>query len=338
MEKNWLIRTVEYRILGPASKDKVIELIRKGSLRSDDELCMGNGFWFFVREKELVDRYLFTDEAQHFNPISEAQTVLAKEKVEVTAKIPTKKDALLKIQSIDRTIEAMSKNADGTFMIRFPKEEDLEYPDLNCINTAPPDQTSQTEGTVLLHMNQRNQKPGLEAKKDLGKVKAPKKEKLPIKDDSGIFFPDSSDLEYPEIDQHIEEREKKEKPESEMDDHIEKTEPAIVAQELKVEALRSNQTSAVTNPAKLRGPDTRKVEEYKNKRGHKGKIEVSEKNLGNRSHLLIYIMVLGIIIIGLGFYFYFKNINTEFSLIKNLNPIQNLYAQENDESLSKKKS
>lgn len=76
MGKNWLIRTKSNHILGPVSKEKVLELYQNGSIKPDDEICSGNGYWFFIRESELVDRYLVGSTAQLFNPISEAKDVL----------------------------------------------------------------------------------------------------------------------------------------------------------------------------------------------------------------------------------------------------------------------
>lgn len=76
MGKNWLIRTKSNHILGPVSKDKVLELYKNGSIKQDDEICSGNGYWFFIRESELVDQYLLGDNQQSFNPISEAKDVL----------------------------------------------------------------------------------------------------------------------------------------------------------------------------------------------------------------------------------------------------------------------
>lgn len=76
MGKNWLIRTKSNHILGPVSKEKVLELYQNGSIKQDDEICSGNGYWFFIRESELVDRYLLGNAIQTFNPISEAKDVL----------------------------------------------------------------------------------------------------------------------------------------------------------------------------------------------------------------------------------------------------------------------
>ena len=76
MGKNWLIRTKSNHILGPVSKEKVLELYQNGSIKQDDEICSGNGYWFFIRENELVDKYLLGNTSQSFNPISEAKDVL----------------------------------------------------------------------------------------------------------------------------------------------------------------------------------------------------------------------------------------------------------------------
>lgn len=76
MDKNWLIRTKSNHILGPVSKEKVQELYKNGSIKPDDEVCSGNGYWFFIREEDLVARFLLGHEVQGFNPISEAKDVI----------------------------------------------------------------------------------------------------------------------------------------------------------------------------------------------------------------------------------------------------------------------
>jgi hypothetical protein len=76
MGKNWLIRTKSNHILGPVSKEKVLELYQNGSIKQDDEICSGNGYWFFIRENDLVEKYLLGNDHQSFNPISEAKDVL----------------------------------------------------------------------------------------------------------------------------------------------------------------------------------------------------------------------------------------------------------------------
>ena len=76
MDKNWLIRTKSNHILGPISKEKVLELYHNNSIKPDDEVSCGNGFWFYVREDDMVERFVLGNEIQSFNPISEAKDVL----------------------------------------------------------------------------------------------------------------------------------------------------------------------------------------------------------------------------------------------------------------------
>jgi hypothetical protein len=70
--KNWLIRTNTNHILGPVSKNKIKELIENGSISEHDEITSGNGYWFFVREKSLLDKFVYGEDKQEFNPVSDA--------------------------------------------------------------------------------------------------------------------------------------------------------------------------------------------------------------------------------------------------------------------------
>ncbi len=76
-EKNWLIRTPRKKILGPVSKEKIIELLDNGELSDEDEICSGNGYWFWAKEKELIDKYIYGDTPQAFNPLDEGKSVLS---------------------------------------------------------------------------------------------------------------------------------------------------------------------------------------------------------------------------------------------------------------------
>lgn len=121
MDKNWLIRTRSNHILGPISKEKVLELYNNGSVKPDDEVCSGNGFWFFIRENEMVERYLFGQDVQGFNPISEAKDVLT---------IPTVPSSRMSGQyNDDITIV-------GGLNLSMLKEPAIPHP-----SVIPPDQT-----------------------------------------------------------------------------------------------------------------------------------------------------------------------------------------------------
>jgi hypothetical protein len=88
MEKDWLIRTHHNQILGPVSKEKIKYLINENTLTGEDEITCGNGFWFKIKEKELVEKYIFGDFVQSFDPIGEAEDVLtAPEKDDLSKKL-----------------------------------------------------------------------------------------------------------------------------------------------------------------------------------------------------------------------------------------------------------
>ncbi len=99
--KNWLIRTKSGHILGPVTKDKILELHKSKAIREDDEVSSGNGYWFAMNEQDLVTRFLLGNETQEFNPISEVDSVLGDDGIPLT-------------------------DAEEC----LPRESDLDYPDL----------------------------------------------------------------------------------------------------------------------------------------------------------------------------------------------------------------
>ncbi|MFZ4712436.1 MAG: hypothetical protein ACOYL6_01875 [Bacteriovoracaceae bacterium] len=119
MIKNWLIRTKSNHILGPISKAKVTELYKNGSVKPDDEFCSGNGYWFFVKEKALVDRYLLGDENQEFNPISEANDVLSEGNA----------TAVFNLKNLHAHNEK-EKEKEKEEELKLPTDDDLDYPDM----------------------------------------------------------------------------------------------------------------------------------------------------------------------------------------------------------------
>lgn len=74
MIKKWLIRTKNNHILGPVSKEKIRELISNGTIKGDDEVCSGNGYWIYIREQDLISKYILGDSSQSFNPVQEARS------------------------------------------------------------------------------------------------------------------------------------------------------------------------------------------------------------------------------------------------------------------------
>ena len=72
----WLIRSSDRKIFGPVSREKVVKLYEDKIIKDDDEICAGNGYWFYLREKEFLEKYLFGDETQPFDPMSESKDML----------------------------------------------------------------------------------------------------------------------------------------------------------------------------------------------------------------------------------------------------------------------
>jgi len=129
--RNWLIRTGQNQILGPVSKEKIAEFINKGTLSLMDEVSSGNGFWFYIREKELVDRHIFGDVPQGYNPISEAKTVLANNlKSDVTTSINA-----APINAVDDRRHQKTQQSGKEVL---PSSDDLEYPDLTVVGIENP--------------------------------------------------------------------------------------------------------------------------------------------------------------------------------------------------------
>ena len=123
MERNWLIRTSQNQILGPVAKSKVLEFLQKGALGSNDEVTSGNGYWFSLKETELVDKYLHGDIPQSYNPISEAKSVLSKrdnpDKTTSINTAPANKTQILKTSQTPGVL---------------PANDDLEFPDITVVN------------------------------------------------------------------------------------------------------------------------------------------------------------------------------------------------------------
>lgn len=106
IKRNWLIRTRDNQILGPISKKKIIELFENGSLDPNDEVCSGNGYWFFLKEKDLVDQYIYGEVVQEFNPVSEGKDVLTAQKTEQES-------------------------------LKLPSDDDLAYPEIASVIIGP---------------------------------------------------------------------------------------------------------------------------------------------------------------------------------------------------------
>ena len=143
--RKWLIRMKDQKILGPASKEKILELYHNKSLSGDDEVCSGNGYWFYIREKELLERYLLGNQEQSFGFFSGIdQDAPANERKEdeeystdqddfdhpditLVSSVDTDQDDKIEDQEIE------AENAGPA--IHYPAGEDLSYPE---VDNRPP--------------------------------------------------------------------------------------------------------------------------------------------------------------------------------------------------------
>jgi hypothetical protein len=151
--KNWLIRTRAKQVLGPVSKKKIVEFVEKGSLAPEDEISCGNGYWIAIKERELLDKYLYGDVPMEFNPISEAKPVLVVQqrnsggtssfnpglsskvkKLKNDSKLPENDDLSYPDNSSNQTddtqfikIPPKKSAADAN----LPDQSDLSYPDMD---------------------------------------------------------------------------------------------------------------------------------------------------------------------------------------------------------------
>lgn len=108
MDRKWLVRLTNKDILGPYDRDEVLKLIHDGELKNDDEVCSGNGYWFALKETELVEKFVSKGELQPFNPVSEATTLFAdssQESLDNLDGLQEEKDDVTQVVSVDEVGE-----------------------------------------------------------------------------------------------------------------------------------------------------------------------------------------------------------------------------------------
>lgn len=146
-DRTWLIRTKQNKILGPLSKQKVIDLVQTESLTGEDEVCSGNGYWFWIKEKELVDKYLLGESEQSFNPVCEAQTLFDLNPPvadELKQPATSVEEVHIDLSGIETSgpsnkefkySDDADEDSEHTTLeeVLFPEEDDLDYPDMEAI-------------------------------------------------------------------------------------------------------------------------------------------------------------------------------------------------------------
>ena len=211
MERNWLIRTTQNQILGPVAKAKLLEFLQKGALGLNDEVSSGNGYWFSLKEKDLVEKYLHGDIPQGYNPISESKSVLSKrDNPERTTSIntsPANKTQVLKMETSAPVV--------------LPANSDLEYPDITVIKTVsleavapveemklpnPDDLEFPDMAMITESLNSRND-PALihnydneQAAHKIETKHGPVEKALPeVVSSEPVVYPEDDDLAYPDM-------------------------------------------------------------------------------------------------------------------------------------------
>ena len=191
------------------AKSKVLEFLQKGALGLNDEVTSGNGYWFSLKEKDLIDKYLFGDVPQGYNPISESKSVLSKrENPDKTMSLnatPANKTQVLKggnlpsdilpgesdleypdITMVHSHIAPIAKiNSAALEEIKLPTSEDLEFPDISLIRVAienlPKPQVETQQAPVVA-------------------IKSPIIEKVEVISTSEpVIYPKDDDLAYPDM-------------------------------------------------------------------------------------------------------------------------------------------
>ncbi len=221
MERNWLIRTSQNQILGPVAKQKLLEFIQKGALGLTDEVASGNGYWFSLKEKDLVEKYLYGDLPQSYNPISESKSVLSRtEHPEKTTSINSAPANQTQHTQVIKVADIIGNAS--------PKTSDLEFPDVTVVQKAPvltpaldlseeahqkiPDASDLEFPDVAAITSEVSAgfKPAIERpKEEVKEATAPSfklelktQESKPSKEASSeeIVFPDEDDLAFPDMD------------------------------------------------------------------------------------------------------------------------------------------
>jgi len=187
--------------------------MEKGALGLNDEVTSGNGFWFSLKEKDLVDKFLYGDIPQGYNPISESKSVLSKrENPDKTTSLntaPANKTQVLKVAN------------EGPATL--PKQEDLEYPDITLIQSAPSVATTSTaspQDDIKLPASDdlefpditivaRPSAPAFQSGHDGAQThaeSAPRPVEVkktiaePVADEGPAVYPKDDDLEFPDLD------------------------------------------------------------------------------------------------------------------------------------------
>ncbi len=332
-EKNWLIRTKKRQILGPVTKQKVIEFVQKGALSDDDEVTSGNGYWFSISEKNLLDKYVHGDLPQSFNPISEAPNVLTiKEESNHTSSLnpdtmPNEQErpGASKEEVATMPNADTSSNEDDSGPSILPSDDDLGFPDMD----EPQEETKLPDNSELDYPDMVSAEPIQAAPVVNIAKKLPASqvvvEELSQKSDEDAILPKGSDLEYPSIEEDIS---FKVATENSDEDSTQEIPPEIVQEIREPEADLQFSEVPVSEEAVPKKKVKKKSKTKKNRK--------TPKKRNDAAYLVVFFTLVAIALSGV-YYYYTKILNKELGQLDGLKFIRNVKAQPIDVELLKKK-
>lgn len=193
--RKWLIRTNNNQIFGPVTKEKILEFYRDKTLTLEDEVCSGNGYWFYLREEELIQKYLIGNIDQPFNPISEAKDVLDFTS-DIENQIGDRRKAPEPVATGELTEDGQQTFIPSADDLAFPDEEEQEESDdITVMKNLSSDLLDLRQDTELEPKNPSSTQSMYQ--KELGKGL-----ELNIEDedyDDEVHYPADEDLAYPDL-------------------------------------------------------------------------------------------------------------------------------------------
>ncbi|MGZ3787587.1 MAG: hypothetical protein ACXVLQ_03650, partial [Bacteriovorax sp.] len=174
-------------------------------------------YWFSLKEKHLVEKYLHGDVPQGYNPISESKSVLSRrdnpDKTTSLNTAPANKTQVMRagkeeaavipassdleypdITLVNMTASSQLKNIEAPHAedMKLPAQEDLEFPDITMISTNANQSMSGQEGHL------QSLAPALKPVEV--KSRPPEKsEASSVSGEGPIVYPADDDLDYPDM-------------------------------------------------------------------------------------------------------------------------------------------
>lgn len=290
MKRNWLIRTKNNKILGPLPKEKVVELYNAGDLKELDEVCSGNGYWFWIKEKELVEKYLVGEAEQSFNPVSEAQTVLCHSKggsvLGVSKESNTENTQVLQVP-IDLKKKSEKLETDDDEEVVVPLTNDLDYPDDEFIENVKDEVEKELRDFKVSNDSQEGQDFVEKRSEKHSKKLEVIKDGDSIIDETDVLLPEVDDLDYPDTESF----------ESVKDELNESRQSAEGSSESdSVEPLKNQETDSTSTDKKDVVNSVRKVRKKKRRNPSEAQNEVKRND---------FLMMLAIVLMAFAIIFIF---------------------------------